>query len=430
MFKINFNSISAQRRGLSLIEIMIAMVMTLIVLGAMMAAFSYGSTEMAKGRAAIELNNRLITAEEQLRRDLDRITVDVKPHQFLPFLPKGYVEIVDGPETDYDSDNESTFVFPAGGTTYGQDFSHGGNELVFGDRDDYFACTIKSDGKPFRGRLGNEIVESHFAEVVWFSTPNPATVDTTDHMICRRQLLILPTESLAGYTAGDAFFAQNDISAREVLVAPGVTALVANSLTDLAIRGNRFCHIAQAADNPASSSLNTDLLPSRFNEDHIICTSVAAFDIQVFSPDSSVYVLADGTIAESSDFCSSSPRGTLGTLTPLSGAYIDLGKGTGLLGGAMLASANCNYGVDFAMTENAVYDTGTSQYNRNEANDSGSNGVVDPGGVAGVADDPGEGDSIAPFNTPVRGIKFSMRVIEPNTKQVRQLTVKKSFVAQ
>ena len=61
----------ATRRGLSLVEIMIAMVMTLVVLGAMMAAFSYGSAEMQKGRASIELNNRLITVEEQLRRDLD-----------------------------------------------------------------------------------------------------------------------------------------------------------------------------------------------------------------------------------------------------------------------------------------------------------------------------------------------------------------------
>ena len=59
MLSIKFSPISARRPGLSLIEIMIAMVMTLIVLGAMMAAFAYGSSEMQKGRATIELNNRL-----------------------------------------------------------------------------------------------------------------------------------------------------------------------------------------------------------------------------------------------------------------------------------------------------------------------------------------------------------------------------------
>ena len=119
------------------------MVMTLIVLGAMMAAFSYGSAEMQKGRASIELNNRLITAEEQLRRDLDRITVELKPYQSLSMDPKGYVEIVDGPEQDYNTTNELNPAMP---------YLHGGNELVYGDRDDYFACTIQSDGKAFRGR--------------------------------------------------------------------------------------------------------------------------------------------------------------------------------------------------------------------------------------------------------------------------------------
>ena len=99
MFPIK-NQSHSKRRGLSLVEVMIAMVMTLIVLGAMMAAFGYGSREMQKGRASIELNNRLITAEEQLRRDLDRITVELKPYHQLPGTPSGYVEIIDGPSVD------------------------------------------------------------------------------------------------------------------------------------------------------------------------------------------------------------------------------------------------------------------------------------------------------------------------------------------
>lgn len=429
MLKNKSHSIS-HRRALSLVEVMIAMVMTLIVLGAMMAAFSYGSTEMQKGRASIELNNRLISAEEQLRRDLDRITVDLKPHQQLPGLPKGYIEIADGPETDYDSDNEAPFTFS--GTAFGTAFSHGGNELLFGDRDDYFACTIQSDGKPFRGRLGNEIVESHFAEVVWFTIDEPSTLanktelgENPDALLVRRQLLILPTAAVAGFSGDvNGFFTQNDVSAR---VTPG--GLVANSLSDLAIRGNRFAHTGATASNPAGSPFNADLLPLRSNQNHVVCSSVAAFDIQVFSPDSSVFVLGDGTVADPSDFCSSSPRGPIGTLTPLSGAFIDLGRGSGLLGSPMQSSANCPYLVDFATTENYIYDTGTSQYNRNEANDGGANGV-DAGGIPGVVDDPNEGNAIAPYNTPIRGLKFAMRVFEPNTKQVRQLTIKKSFVNQ
>jgi len=82
---------SQPQRGLTLVEVLVA---------TMMSAFSYGSNEMQKGRATIELNNRLVNAEEQLRRDLDRITVELKPYQQLSGQPSGYVEIIDGPGVD------------------------------------------------------------------------------------------------------------------------------------------------------------------------------------------------------------------------------------------------------------------------------------------------------------------------------------------
>ena len=248
MFKMNFNPMQSRRRhGLSLVEVMIAMVMTLVVLGAMMAAFAYGSAEMQEGRALIELNNRLITAEELLRRDLDRITVELKPHQQLPTNPKGYVEIVDGANIDYIPGNEAldNSVTPP---TFR--FLHEGDELVFGDRDDYFACTIQSNGRPFRGRFGNTIVESHLAEVVWFTVFDASTADTSDVLLIRRQLLILPDLAVTA-AAGtySAFLANNDISVRRE---GGV--LVPNSLTDLAVRGNRFSHLP-ATGNPAAEAL-------------------------------------------------------------------------------------------------------------------------------------------------------------------------------
>ena len=444
MFKTNFSSIShANRKGLSLVEIMIAMVMTLVVLGAMMAAFSYGSAEMQKGRASIELNNRLITAEEQLRRDLDRITVEAKPHHALPGLPKGFIEIVDGPETDYNSGAyDVPFTYPdpitgaptAGGTAY----SHGANELVYGDRDDYFGCTIKSEGKAFRGRFGNMIVESHLAEVAWFTIDTPGAVavpgSNPNRMVCRRQLLILPSLGTllppGGVPGVDPpptaaqisdFFASNvnDISMR---VDPASGFIVANSLTDLAIRGNRYCH-SPGAMNPAANDLVTANLPLRSTSNDIMFTSVAAFDIQVYSPDSDLRFVVDASgnitdVGANSDPCSTRPGGTFGTSTPNSGGFTDLGKGTGLLG--RLASMT----GAFPYTEQ-VYDTGTSQYNRNSANDPGANGVDDDGD--GVVDEPSEGNVISPFNVPLRGVKFTMRAIEPNTKQVRQLTVMKSF---
>ena len=170
-------NIQNQRRSaLTLVEVLIAMAMTLVILGAMMSAFQYGSSEMARGRAAIELNNRLVAAQEQLRRDLDRITVELKPHQFLPALPNGYVEIVDGPSMDYNFEDDNVDVngnpIPEADVVAAR--GHNGTNLVYGDTDDFFACTIRSGDRAFRGRFENEIEESHLAEVcLLYTSPSP-----------------------------------------------------------------------------------------------------------------------------------------------------------------------------------------------------------------------------------------------------------------
>ena len=524
----NHNSLY-RRPGLSLVEVMIAMVMTLVVLGAMMAAFSYGSVEMQKGRASIELNNRLIAAEEQLRRDLDRITVDLKPHHQLSSLPQGYVEIVEGPQTDYIATN-------AAGT-----FSHGGNELIFGDRDDYFACTIRSNGKPFRGRVGNQILESHFAEVAWFTVFDTTTpADLTDVLLIRRQLLIHPTPpagELFSFTdpvaatreaAVNDYISNNDISVR-VVRSGNTISVFANNLSDLTLRGNRFCHIGSVSDpalgnvSPSDSLLDIFQLGNRFNESHVIASAVASFNVQVFAPDAFQLFTPNLTATGTEISTIANPGGIGfkegsydddmdGTVLPVEdsvfdagdrnaafilGAYVDLGQAerltnaTGSLPGTPTLSKPSNghvmgynpatgtvadaskffglplppLGNRFLFGFNAAagrlspvppadragmvlyetYDTGTSQYNRDSANDPGSNGVDDETPPDGLVDEArqdldengliditnssevGELDAFAPYDTPIRGLRFTARVVEPLTKQVRQLTVKKSF---
>ena len=91
---------STQREGLGLIEVLVGLTVTLIVLVAMMQAFKFASSEMQKGRASLELTNRLRSVEDLLRRDLSQLTVELKPYHRLSASPKGYVEIADGPRTD------------------------------------------------------------------------------------------------------------------------------------------------------------------------------------------------------------------------------------------------------------------------------------------------------------------------------------------
>jgi hypothetical protein len=58
--------------------------------------------------------------------------------------------------------------------------------------------------------------------------------------------------------------------------------------------------------------------------------------------------------------------------------------------------------------------------------DQGTNGIDDNG--QGGVDDPTERETSPPYPYPLRGLQVRIRVIEPDTKQVRQATVLADFV--
>ena len=380
------------RRGLSLIEIMIAMVMTLIVLGAMMAAFSYGSGEMHQGRAAIDLISRLQSAESQLRADLERITVDVRPHHFQSSPPNGYLEIVEGPRSDYN------------GTDYIVDAATRGNNSHLGDNDDYISFTMKATAEPFR----NKAAKSHYAEVHWY------LIGSTLH----RRLKLLGENRLAG-----TGYREN----REYHLPPQPPQPQIQSCDAVPIPQADLTPPAPTPDN-----CSIQLSPST-----VVLTNVIAFDIQVYDPDAQRYVVRAGAdpsdpivdIADPSEIGAQLGVAN-GRFSSFSrGAFVDLGKGKGARGAVPILFNRPHRRYE----SEAVYDTGTSQYNNDEVNDRGRNGVDDApysgdGSPNGIVDDIEEKASIPPYNVPLRGIKISMRVIEPNTKQIRQLTIIKSFV--
>ncbi len=318
------------RSGLTLIEILIALTMTLIVLGAMMTAFAYASQQMQMGRATMEMANRLRVAEEILRSDLAHATVDPRPYTEST-IPNGYWEYVEG------------IWFPWISGLTGTDY--------LGDIDDIWAATVRSDTRPFRGRyiepnntigaamyptlanpstITTQIIESPLAEVVWWTDFEDANGDfklnfSESLIVYRRVLLIVPpTVTLPTFTnfgAAASYLATNDISARIVeFVDAGTTyyQLVANTLEGLANRQVRFCHnpvlgaSVGAAPTPAgyphrlnrntlwlmrSADYNTNgsldlagggTFAMQPNGSDIMLTDVATFNVQVYSPQAEV----------------------------------------------------------------------------------------------------------------------------------------------
>jgi len=59
--------------------------------------------------------------------------------------------------------------------------------------------------------------------------------------------------------------------------------------------------------------------------------------------------------------------------------------------------------------------------------DAATNGL-DDGGVVGVVDDIGERDTVPPYSAPLRGVRITIRVFEPSSLQVRQVTIVQDFL--
>lgn len=295
------------RSGLTLVEIMIALTMTLIVLGAMMTAFQFASEKMQMGRGVMEMANRLRAAEELLRTDLSNLTVDPRPYTEST-NPNGYFEIVEGPLRDlnfpltaFDAANDGILdgILDSNGnsvpnpidveTTGGADLNGNfvddrfdstmpGNSYK-GDYDDVWMGTVRSEQQPFRGRyiqpnrtftvgttvysgldptagFTTDIIESPLAEICWWTAYTDENANRTDDFVgesikvYRRVLLIRPGLNLPTFnTFAEAlsYLATTDISARVESFDNGATTLhrvVANDIKDLANRQNRYCHAA------------------------------------------------------------------------------------------------------------------------------------------------------------------------------------------
>ena len=418
------------RRGLTLIEIMIALTMTLIVLGAMMQAFQYASGQMQMGRATMELANRLRSAEELLRSDLSNLTVEPRPYTGTT-NPNGYLEIIDGTMRD------KTNV--AGLNNY------------LGDVDDVIAMTVRSDGQFFRGRhipdntTSSKVIESSIAEVLWYTTfvdrNSDKLIELTESVKVHRRIMLIrpdlgPWENLTSAQV-TTLMQNNDISCRIVFdQAANEFNVYANSLSDLAVRRNRFCHQWYNYDdsNPSidinwpnffDRSLVSTFKPVEGND--IVLTDVASFDVRVYSPDVSLSLDAAIPLAPADP-------GFPATATQISaGDFVDLVWNAPVdFRGSRFNFAPQVWRIAYPLAE-AFYDTWTPVYesdgfdqDNDTVIDEGTNGLDNGGPLA--PDDDSERETRPPYPYPIRGVKVDLRLIEKTTNQVYQSSVVHSYV--
>lgn len=454
------SGIAGGRRGMTLVEMLVATAATMIVMGAVAMVFAEFARGVGNGRAVMALNARLRTTALLLRRDLDGITAPLLP-PLSPAAGAGYFEYIEGPRQDRDAAD--------------------GSAELRADTDDVLLFTTSGGERPFVGTFEDGILNGSTAEVAWFLRPTvPATVPPTCTLY-RRQLLVvgrLGTGELERvnerFRAGGlaAVYDRFDVSLASVGTG-SAAVLVPNTLADLTSRERRFFHgpldPAVAAGFPfpfiadhqvPSLSTSTETLPasarglvfdsnSRRHGEDVLLTGVIAFDVRVFDPAAPVAL------------------GGVDGLTPLTpgdataigggianGCHVDLGNGVhgraaSLPEGQAPRFAGHGHPLSGALvgsaTSRRTYDTWSTHYESNGIDedsaagpDQGTNGLDDDvptraGDVTGhpadgVADDRGELETSPPYPFPLRGIEIRIRCYEPDSRQVRQVTVRHCFV--
>ncbi len=164
------------RLGMTLVEVLIALSITLVILLSMTQAFTVASREIGIGRNRLLVSERIRDAADLIRDDLERLSLRVRP-QMSSVEGAGYLEIVDRGYRDM------TFLNTASN--------------LMGDIDDIIAFTAISPGRPFKGRFDGRLIESNEAEIIYFTVRQDSNgngvVDYGDQIrLYRRVLLIRP----------------------------------------------------------------------------------------------------------------------------------------------------------------------------------------------------------------------------------------------
>lgn len=136
------------RHGLTLVEVLIALAITLLILLSMTQAFTVASRDIGIGRNRLLVAERVRNAGDLIRADFEKLSLNVG-RVVAGAEGAGYLEIVDGPYRDQTLLNTSS--------------------SLVGDMDDVLMFTAISNGQPFSGRFDGRVVESHEAEIIYFT---------------------------------------------------------------------------------------------------------------------------------------------------------------------------------------------------------------------------------------------------------------------
>jgi len=200
-----------RRRGgaaFTLVEMLIAMAITLVMMGAVVTLFANITNSVTRRRATIEMSSQLRHMRNVMQQDLQGATCPGVTWQ-RPESNHGYIEVIEGLYRegnatnliDRDPNNKNTLpsvinpeidhnasIIPSSNLPF-KDPSWATDAAGLGDADDILMLTSRNEHEPFVGRIpsignkasfrdwDNETIQSTLAEVIWFAIENPGFTD-------------------------------------------------------------------------------------------------------------------------------------------------------------------------------------------------------------------------------------------------------------
>ena len=229
----------------------------------------------------------------------------------------------------------------------------------------------------------------------------------------------------------------------EAIVIPGLA-----SIPTLTTRDHWVNPLAGLPVHQINGNLNALPNGTRIGED-VILTNVIGFDVKVWDPGAPVFWLeSTNEPVLPGDFAYKHKLSDGDAVKIRSGAFVDLFYTRGV------TVADSDYNGQFAgpgtsksqlqagSNTPAVYCTWSTHYENDGVNqadhlkdgsgdtleliDEGSNGIDDNSN--GIVDDPGEWETLPPYPVPLKAIQIKIRVFEPDSGQIREVTVVQDFV--
>lgn len=250
------------RAAFTLLEVLIALTITLILMGTVAELFSRVSEGIINSRSVMELNDQVRHAKHRLIQDLRGVSAPTIP-PLSPDMHLGYFEYVEGPRVAYSQIAGNSVGGDVGENLSGSAANQAVNSIM-GDVDDILMFTTTSFDDKFVGRSGvrngiNYAIKSRHAEVAWFLRRSTAVPSIRNdgraeyYTLYRRQFVVLPNAVVFGsldYAGTDLSLQTEggnyDNRAQPINLATGKYAIDPrnrrNSLGDLTKRENRSLH--------------------------------------------------------------------------------------------------------------------------------------------------------------------------------------------